>query len=101
MTRPRFRDALAVTVPFVMMSVSATLWLQHSSIYETHPQSVFWFIGLIFSKLVTHLQVAHVCKETYYPWRKTFLIPLLGITCNNGIALVNGGKYPAIEEATL
>ena len=54
-----------------------------NAVFAKHQQQCIWLMGLSFSKLVTHLQVAHVADEDFNPWRKTFTVPLVLITANS------------------
>eukprot|EP00929_Paragymnodinium_shiwhaense_P113103 TRINITY_DN81366_c0_g1_i1.p1 TRINITY_DN81366_c0_g1~~TRINITY_DN81366_c0_g1_i1.p1 ORF type:complete len:444 (-),score=45.52 TRINITY_DN81366_c0_g1_i1:18-1298(-) len=101
--RPRLRDALGAAVPFCLGAGSATAWLTMSTseAFQREPRLVFWLFGLIFSKLVTHLQLAHICGEHYRPWRKTFLLPLIIIAGNSVLGRCLGGASPVDEVLLL
>ncbi|KAF4653147.1 CDP-alcohol phosphatidyltransferase [Perkinsus olseni] len=112
--RPRIRDALSCAFPFCLGGILSSLWVcwSYDNVMDKHPRLVIWMIGLIFSKLVTHIQVAHVCGEKYSAWRKTYLLPLIIIPINCGIGYYFGsadnattssftGGAPPIDESSL
>ncbi|KAF4652701.1 CDP-alcohol phosphatidyltransferase [Perkinsus olseni] len=112
--RPRIRDALSCAFPFCLGGILSSLWVcwSYDNVMDKHPRLVIWMIGLIFSKLVTHIQVAHVCGEKYTAWRKTYLLPLIIIPINCGIGYYFGsadnattssftGGAPPIDESSL
>lgn len=102
--KPRVRDALAVLVPFVMGSTLFYVWLQlsHSAVFFRHPRLVFVLPGLVFTNLVTHLQLSFVCGETCYPWRKSFLVPVIIIGMNTAVGFFfRPGRDPPIDESSL
>lgn len=102
--KPRVRDALAVLIPFVMGSALFYSWLQlsHSAVFFRHPRLVFVLAGLVFTKLVTHLQLSFVCGETYFAWRKTFLVPLGVISLNSAVGyFARPGQHPPVDESLL
>jgi ethanolaminephosphotransferase len=82
-------------LPFLVCLSLGLYWIANSrsGIYVKYPQQCIWLLGLSFSKLVTHLQVAHVSNEDFNPWRKTFTIPLALIIINS--------YYPLAEEGQL
>ncbi|CAJ1436912.1 unnamed protein product [Effrenium voratum] len=66
------RSALGFTRPFCGQLLAAC------SLGPRHPQEVdlriwFWFLGAFFLILVSLLQLAHVCSESYVPWRWSVL----------------------------
>jgi len=75
-------------LPFVLLYSLATLWISFSpqDIMKTHPRIVLWTIGLLFTKLVTHLMISHLCNEEYHPFRRT-LIPFFFIAGHVGLSL--------------
>lgn len=84
--RPRVRDAFHATVPVILGS---GLWIcsvyfpfRQSGIFLEHTRAIIWLGVMLFSKLITHLHVAHVCGDPYYQWRRTYLIPLILLTAN-------------------
>lgn len=85
--RPRVRDAFGAILPVVF---GAGLWIssvyfpfKQSGILLQHTRTVIWLAVMLFSKLITHLHVAHVCGDPYYQWRKTYLIPVALISLNS------------------
>jgi len=75
-------------LPFVCLYSLASVWIIFSpqDIMKTHPRIVLWTIGLLFSKLVTHLMISHLCNEEYHPFRRT-LIPFFFIAAHVGLSL--------------
>ena len=85
--RPRVRDAFGAVLPVVLGSA---LWIgsvyypfKQSGLLLKHTRTMIWLSVMLFSKLITHLHVAHVCGDPYYQWRKTFLVPVALITANS------------------
>ena len=85
--QPRVRDAFGTMLPVL---IGAGLWVtsvyfpfKQSGILLQHTRTVIWLSVMLFSKLITHLHVAHVCGDPYYQWRKTFLAPVTLITVNS------------------
>ena len=85
--RPRVRDAFNAALPVVLGSA---LWIgsvyfpfKQSGILLQHTRTVIWLAVMLYSKLITHLHIAHVCGDPYYQWRKTYLIPVALITINS------------------
>jgi ethanolaminephosphotransferase len=85
--RPRVRDAFGAVLPVIF---GAGLWIcsvyfpfKQSGVLLEHLRTVLWLAVMLFSKLITHLHVAHVCGDPYYQWRKTFLIPVFLISVNS------------------
>ena len=84
---PRVRDALGALLPVV---IGSGLWVgavyfpfRQSGILLEHTRTIIWLGVMLFSKLITHLHIAHVCGDPYYQWRKTFMVPLALITINS------------------
>eukprot|EP00928_Gymnodinium_smaydae_P043099 TRINITY_DN28957_c0_g1_i2.p1 TRINITY_DN28957_c0_g1~~TRINITY_DN28957_c0_g1_i2.p1 ORF type:complete len:414 (+),score=44.15 TRINITY_DN28957_c0_g1_i2:76-1242(+) len=76
-----FFSAALLTAPFVLFLLVISFWVLLSAsghaIFAAHPRLCVWLLGLIFMKLVVHLQLAHICGDAYYPWRKTLVLPAL------------------------
>lgn len=53
--------------------------IRHSGFFVEFPRMTMWLIGLLFLKLVMHIQLAHVCDEKYFPWTKTVVFSLIFI----------------------
>ena len=74
----KFSLAVAMTrmLPFCFVVGSAFVWVYFSpaDIMQRHPQLVIWALALLFSKLVTHLMIAHLCEEEYHPFGKTMAL---------------------------
>ena len=84
---PRVRDALGALLPVI---IGSGLWVgavyfpsRQSGILLEHTRTIIWLGVMLFSKLITHLHIAHVCGDPYYQWRKTFMIPVSLITINS------------------
>ena len=73
------RMTVAVTrlLPFLILDALALAWVYWSptDILALHPRLFVWTLGLLHSKLVLHLMLAHLCGEEYHPFRKT-LVPI-------------------------
>jgi len=96
--------ALADTLPFCMSLAGGALWLSwlgHET-FTKEPRLVFWFFGIVFQELVTHLQLAHICSEDYRPWRMTLGVPVL-LLVGNSVAGVLRGYHggPPVNEVLL
>ncbi|CAE7838232.1 AAPT2 [Symbiodinium sp. CCMP2592] len=72
----RLLPSLALTGPFCAHVAGVAFCLLSPSLLEARGglRSIFWFFGLAFLMLVSHLQLAHVCGEAYRPW---LLSPLI------------------------
>lgn len=84
--RPRVRDAFGAILPVIFGS---GLWIcsvyfpfKQTGVLLEHLRTVLWLAVMLFSKLITHLHIAHVCGDPYYQWRKTYLVPVTLITVN-------------------
>lgn len=80
----RKRDAFGSILPAIY-GATLTMILMHfpdKSLYRENPRVFLSLIGVIFSYLTIHLQLAHIQAMTYYPWRKTFIVPLVLLMCN-------------------
>ena len=103
---PRVRDALGALLPVI---IGSGLWVgavyfpsRQTGILLEHTRTIIWLGVMLFSKLITHLHVAHVCGDPYYQWRKTFMIPVALITVNSlysDFVSVNGETI--VDELTL
>ena len=103
--RPRVRDAFGAVVPVLLGSA---LWIcavyfpfKQSGILLEHMRTVIWLAVMLFSKLITHLHVAHVCGDPYYQWRKTYLIPVALITLNSLYSDISPEGQPIVNEVGL
>ncbi|CAH0475531.1 unnamed protein product [Peronospora belbahrii] len=85
-------------LPFVVLNTLAGLWALYSpsDIFSTHPRMFLWMLGLLNSKLVLHLMLAHLCGEEYHPYRKT-LVPLFYVAAHCAFCMLEG-IYDAINE---
>ena len=103
--RPRVRDAFNATLPVIFGS---GLWIcsvyfpfKQSGILLEHTRTVIWLGVMLFSKLITHLHIAHVCGDPYYQWRKTYLIPVTLITLNALYSDLTLTGQPIVDEIGL
>jgi ethanolaminephosphotransferase len=104
--RPRVRDAFGAVLPVIFGSL---LWIgsvyfpfKQSGVLLEHLRTVLWLAVMLFSKLITHLHVAHVCGDPYYQWRKTFLVPVFLITVNSMYSdFVSADGVPIVDEVGL
>ncbi|RLN65069.1 hypothetical protein BBP00_00003079 [Phytophthora kernoviae] len=85
-------------LPFIILNSMAGLWalFSPSDIFSTHPRLFLWMLGLLNSKLVLHLMLAHLCGEEYHPFRKT-LVPIFYVAGHCGFCMLEG-VYEAINE---
>ncbi|KAE9109578.1 hypothetical protein PF010_g11483 [Phytophthora fragariae] len=85
-------------LPFVILNTLAGLWALYSpsDIFSTHPRMFLWMLGLLNSKLVLHLMLAHLCGEEYHPFRKT-LVPIFYVAGHCAFCMLEG-IYEAINE---
>ncbi|KAI9911261.1 hypothetical protein PsorP6_009449 [Peronosclerospora sorghi] len=90
--------ALTRLLPFVILNALAGLWALYSpsDIFSTHPRLFLWMVGLLNSKLVLHLMLAHLCGEEYHPFRKT-LVPIFYVAGHCAFCMLEG-IYDAINE---
>eukprot|EP00123_Amoebidium_parasiticum_P010085 comp19883_c0_seq1/m.24054 comp19883_c0_seq1/g.24054 ORF comp19883_c0_seq1/g.24054 comp19883_c0_seq1/m.24054 type:complete len:413 (-) comp19883_c0_seq1:262-1500(-) len=65
--------AFTRAVPALGLIVCSMVWIYASptDMMARHPRLVLWTLGLILSKLLTGLMLAHLCEEEYHPWSKT------------------------------
>ena len=73
-----FCHALTRLLPLFVVTVMANLWVYTSpaEIFREHPRIVCWTFGLLYTKLVTHLMIAHLCEVEFHPLRRT-LVPFM------------------------
>ncbi|CAI5713617.1 unnamed protein product [Hyaloperonospora brassicae] len=85
-------------LPFITLNALAGLWalFSPSDIFSTHPRTFLWMLGLLNSKLVLHLMLAHLCGEEYHPFRKT-LVPIFYVAGHCAFCMMEG-TYDAINE---
>lgn len=90
--------ALTRLLPFVILNTLAGLWALYSpsDIFSQQPRMFLWMLGLLNSKLVLHLMLAHLCGEEYHPFRKT-LVPIFYVAGHCAFCMVEG-IYDAINE---
>ncbi|GLD99572.1 hypothetical protein PINS_up008298 [Pythium insidiosum] len=99
------RDSLAVamtrTTPFFILNGLAAAWglLSPSNIFAAYPRMFLWMLGLLNSKLVLHLMLAHLCGEEYHPFRKT-LAPIFYVAAHCGFSMLEG-IYDSINEGLI
>ncbi|ETW10434.1 hypothetical protein H310_00739 [Aphanomyces invadans] len=69
--------AMTRLIPFALFNGLAIFWALHSpsNVLSVHPRMFLWTTGLLNSKLLLHLMLAHLCEEEFHPFRKT-LVPL-------------------------
>eukprot|EP01006_Ploeotia_vitrea_P038287 TRINITY_DN66224_c8_g3_i2.p1 TRINITY_DN66224_c8_g3~~TRINITY_DN66224_c8_g3_i2.p1 ORF type:complete len:462 (+),score=36.17 TRINITY_DN66224_c8_g3_i2:82-1386(+) len=80
--------ALLQTLPMMTLIILTAVWISvsPSHIVLQHPRLICWTVGLLFAKLVTHLQIAHVCAAEYKPYSRT-MIPLFFTAIHIGLTL--------------
>ncbi|TMW65115.1 hypothetical protein Poli38472_009282 [Pythium oligandrum] len=93
--------ALTRLTPFFILNSMAAAWalLSPSDIFSTYPRLFLWMLGLLNSKLVLHLMLAHLCGEEYHPFRKT-LVPIFYVAAHCGFSMLEG-IYDAINEGLI
>jgi ethanolaminephosphotransferase len=91
--------ALTRTSPFFALNTMAGIWglYSPSGIFQVYPRTFLWMLGLLNSKLVLHLMLAHLCGEEYHPFRKT-LVPIFYVAAHCGFSMLEG-IYDQINEA--
>ena len=75
-------EAFSLTAPLFAVLIVGFGWFAVSGIFLSYPRACIWLVGINFSKLVTHLMLAHVSGEVYQPWRRTFVVPAILIIGN-------------------
>eukprot|EP00010_Vexillifera_abyssalis_P007942 CAMPEP_0201544766 /NCGR_PEP_ID=MMETSP0173_2-20130828/1383_1 /ASSEMBLY_ACC=CAM_ASM_000268 /TAXON_ID=218659 /ORGANISM="Vexillifera sp., Strain DIVA3 564/2" /LENGTH=348 /DNA_ID=CAMNT_0047953005 /DNA_START=173 /DNA_END=1216 /DNA_ORIENTATION=+ len=98
-----FALAIVRTIPFLLISTFFAVWVSFSDedILANYPRMVWWTLGLLFSKMVTHMMVAHMCREPYAPIRKT-LLPIFYLAAHSLYSLIGfvwkGKKFENMPE---
>jgi len=79
------RNAFGACIPLLLGMILTTFisFYPDTSIIDVAPRLFFSFLSIIFANLSIHLQLAHIQHMTFYPWRKTFIVPLIILACNN------------------
>eukprot|EP00667_Euglena_gracilis_P008792 EG_transcript_8907 len=98
-----FAHACTRLLPFLAFTVLAITWIVVSptEILKRHPRLVFWTIGLLFAKVVTHLMIAHLCSVEYHPLRRT-LMPFYFFAAHVALSWANkAGELQVNEELIL
>jgi ethanolaminephosphotransferase len=79
--------------PFFLMLLAGFGWVAtHPEIFKEHELAAVWLVGLGFSKLVFHLQLAHISDEQYFPWRKTLFVVLVITLANVRLHIFNADQ---------
>ncbi|KAF4320629.1 hypothetical protein BBO99_00004803 [Phytophthora kernoviae] len=70
--------ALLGITPFIALVFLSALWVlwSPSDVFTDHPRLLVWTVGLVFTKMVMHMMLSHMCEEPYWLLRKTFGIQL-------------------------
>eukprot|EP00743_Colponemidia_sp_Colp-15_P001389 GILK01001524.1.p1 GENE.GILK01001524.1~~GILK01001524.1.p1 ORF type:complete len:377 (-),score=56.07 GILK01001524.1:172-1302(-) len=91
-------SAMKLSVPLLGLITVLVLWVATSpvDVIAHYPRLTLWLVGLLFSKLVTHLMIAHVSHSPYQPFRKT-LLPLFVVGANSAYAFLFKTKAPIDE----
>ncbi|CAK4675910.1 hypothetical protein LEN26_020434 [Aphanomyces euteiches] len=96
--------AVAATrlVPFILFNGLALFWALHSpsDILSHHPRLFLWTAGLLNSKLLLHLMLAHLCEEEFHPFRKT-LVPIFYVAGHCIFCHVQGIMVIGLETESL
>ena len=94
-------NALSTTIPFLLTIVIGLGWTlisaDHISKTRLSLHSVLWLVGICFSKLVTHMQIAHISKDKFAPWRKTLFVPIVLFTGNHFLHAVDDSLCLALS----
>lgn len=79
------RHAYGAAIPmFLGMALTAFIvFYPDTSILDSSPRLFLSFLSVIYSNLTIHLQLAHIQHMTFYPWRKTFILPLIILAGNS------------------
>ncbi|GAB9462761.1 hypothetical protein Gpo141_00000245 [Globisporangium polare] len=93
--------ALTRLAPFCIINLLGVAWaiFSPSDIFAQYPRTFLWMLGLLNSKLVLHLMLAHLCGEEYHPFRKT-LVPIFYVAAHCGFSMLEG-IYDAINEGLI
>eukprot|EP00124_Ichthyophonus_hoferi_P001693 Ihof_evm12s95 gene=Ihof_evmTU12s95 len=83
-------------VPALTFMILSMGWISFSptNMIGRHPRLVLWTLGLILSKLLTGLMLAHICMDDYHPFSKTLaalLVLLLNAVACYWLYLTNYG----------
>lgn len=83
--------AITRLFPFILLNGLAFGWALYSplDIFQRHPRIFLWTLGMLNSKLVLHLMLAHLCGEEYHPFRKT-LVPIFYVAAHWGFCAYQG-----------
>lgn len=94
-----FLHALTRLLPLLVINVLANAWFFHSPshIFEQHPRMFCWTVGLLYTKLVIHLMIAHLCSIEFHPFRRT-LVPFIYLAAHIAFTFWNRGEMPAFDE---
>lgn len=98
-----FIHACTRLLPFLCFTALAMMWMAVSpaEILPKHPRLIFWTIGFLFAKMVTHLMIAHLCSVEYHPLRRT-LMPFFFFAGHSALSWANKrGEFQVNEELVL
>ena len=75
LTRFPFLHALSRLIPLVVLTLMGNVWFLTSQedVFRRHPRLFCWTVGLLYTKLVIHLMISHLCGAEFFPFRRTFL----------------------------
>jgi len=92
------RHAYGALVPLLhgLWLTAVISFFPDTSLVTEYPRLLYMFLSVLFASLSIHLQLAHIQSMHFYPWRKTFILPLAILALNNllrwyNIHIVNPG----------
>ncbi|RHY45391.1 hypothetical protein DYB34_012065 [Aphanomyces astaci] len=102
--KQRISVAVAMTrlIPFALFNGLAIIWALYSpsDILSHHPRLFLWTAGLLNSKLLLHLMLAHLCEEEFHPFRKT-LVPVFFVAGHYLYGHIQGTLVVGLGTETL
>ncbi|KAF0700023.1 Aste57867_9409 [Aphanomyces stellatus] len=89
-------------IPFALLNGLVIFWAVHSpsNILGVHPRMFLWTAGLLNSKLLLHLMLAHLCEEEFHPFRKT-LVPIFYVAGHCLFCHIQGIMVLGLETEAL
>lgn len=89
--------AVARLAPFAMLNALLVVWVVLTDIEATQPRLLTWLMGLLFSKMVMHIMIAHMCEQPFQPVSKT-LIPVGVVASHCAFAVMRGGIITPFDQ---
>jgi ethanolaminephosphotransferase len=83
------REAVGNMAIFLLMISTLCIVIKfsfpHSAILQSYPKIIICLYGFAFSKLIGHLQLAHVCDSPFMQYRKSLLFSFVCLATVSGI----------------